>query len=331
MKSAPFLRYCLCLTCFFLHFSAWAGLLPPGAVWVKEINKDYVSVRNKQLQLRNIFGNVVVRTWDRDEIKVTVELKAVGRNETEAKKIVDYINILDSTGSHTISFTTVVGDMEDDSDTDSHPNTPAENERLARLHSTDTGIWKRKFSIDYLVFVPATLALAIENSYGNTTIPDFEGHINVESWSGDFSSGNLSNVEAIDLQYGNGKIGNVRNGKFIFNHLDRLALGKISGTVEISADYSEVERISISKEIKTLKISQSFCSLNISTPGELSAIFTLRVRYGSFFNKAGLAIVEKKVGEGYSDLNTRTYEGSIGAGKASILIETDFVDVNLIN
>src|ERR1700743_1598176 len=121
------------------------------------INKSYDVTADDKLQIENSFGNVAVSTWDKEQITVDIEISAKASSEERAQDIMNKINVEDSRGVHTIAFKTQVNDIHNN---DKNKNKNNENDRA--------------FYIDYVIHMPSSNRLSIENSFGKTEVPAFK-------------------------------------------------------------------------------------------------------------------------------------------------------------
>src|ERR1700709_1080301 len=62
----------------------------------KTINKSYNVTSTDKLNIENSFGDVVIHTWDKNEIKVDIEIAANASTDERAQKILDEIAVTDS-------------------------------------------------------------------------------------------------------------------------------------------------------------------------------------------------------------------------------------------
>jgi hypothetical protein len=75
------------------------------------INKSYDVTADDKLEIDNQFGNVVVSTWDKEQITVDIEVSAKASTEERAQDIMNKIDVKDSKDGHTIWFKTKVDEI----------------------------------------------------------------------------------------------------------------------------------------------------------------------------------------------------------------------------
>src|SRR5450432_4401259 len=68
------------------------------------INKSYNVTANDKLQIENQFGNVIVSTWDKDQITVDIEIVTKATTDEKAQEMMDKVDVKDAQNGNTISF-----------------------------------------------------------------------------------------------------------------------------------------------------------------------------------------------------------------------------------
>ncbi len=157
----------------------------------KSVNKSYNVSSSDKLSIENSFGSVEVKTWDRNEIKVDVDIEVSANTEALAQKIIDKISVTDSKNGGNISFKT---DMKDTHNSKEERNSKDE---------------KSTMHINYTISMPAGNPLKVENSFGSTTIPDFKGEVDLTSKFGSLTTGNLANIKGINVEFGKANLTNI--------------------------------------------------------------------------------------------------------------------------
>src|ERR1700733_6637635 len=79
----------------------------------KTISKSYTVTSGDKLNIENSFGNVVIHTWDKNEIKVDVEVAANASTEEKAQRMLDQIEVTENREGGNINFKTDVNDIHD--------------------------------------------------------------------------------------------------------------------------------------------------------------------------------------------------------------------------
>ncbi len=155
----------------------------------KAVNKSYNVSSADKLNIQNSFGSVEVTTWDKNEIKVDVNIEVSANTDALAQKILDRISVNDAQKGKEISFKTKMKDI-----------------------NTSKGE-KSTMTINYTISMPASNPLKIKNEFGTTTLPDFKGEVDLTSKFGKLNTGNLSNVKNISRGIRYSETGKYSGGK----------------------------------------------------------------------------------------------------------------------
>jgi len=307
-----------------------AGQKADGSEKIKTISKSYNVSATEKLRIENSFGDVQINTWDKNEFKVDVEMYAKGNSEERAQYILDHIKVTESQSDNTVRFKTDIhingGNHDgDDNDNDGDDDKDNNNNRNRNRHNNNN----QQFHVNYVVYMPATNPLSLENSFGKTTVPDFKGSANLTSKFGSLTAGNLSNVESIAVEFGKAEIGDVHNGKLTFKFDDRTEIGKLSGSIKLNIEFSGHVQFNVSNNIEELTLNESYSSIRMIVQKELSADFSIHTSFGSFHNGTEFNISATKDDDDNGPHFDKDYTGTLGGGKAKIKVKSSFGDVKL--
>lgn len=286
------------------------------------INKSYTVTADDKLQIENQFGNVSVATWDKNEITVDIEISARASSEEKAQEIMRKLDVKDWRDGHTIGFKTIVEDVH----TDKRDKDRDHDRERDREHNEGD----RAFFIDYIIHMPAGNRLQIENSFGKTMVPDFNGSCSLTSKFGSLSAGKLANVDLVDVEFGKAAIGEITNGKVVFKFNKESRIGKVNGNVKITSEFSSDVQFNVADNIKELAVFESYSKVRMVVDKSLSAEIDVHTSFGSFRNESDFSIAEQKEeGESYGPHFDKDYSGKAGEGRARIKIKSSFGTVRL--
>jgi hypothetical protein len=281
----------------------------------KTISKSYSVTSSDKLSIENSFGNVVVTTWDKNEMKVDIEIGVKANTEERAQNMLDEIEVIDNQSTNLISFKTDVGDA----------NQNGHNKHKNGDYNDD-----RKFYIDYKIYMPAANPLDLENSFGKTTVPDLSGETSLTSKFGSLTAGKLSNVDDIDVEFGTADIGPIHNGNVTFKFSSRSHIADVSGTVKIKSEFSGDVEFGVNNNIDELSLFESYSDIKMLVSKGLSAHFNVHTSFSSFHNGTNFNIAEEKDDdEQMGPRFDKDFSGNSGDGKAKIKIKSSFGKVRL--
>jgi hypothetical protein len=156
----------------------------------KKYHKEYTAGVNTTLDISNKYGDVVVDTWDKNQVVIDVKVTVEMPNKERAQKLLDYIDVQFDQSGNDISAKTVID---------------------SKFNFTGWGSGSRKFSIDYNIKMPSVTALTLSNKYGNTDLDDLQGLVNLDIKYGNLTASNLTRgnvkpLNSLNLAYGKGSI-----------------------------------------------------------------------------------------------------------------------------
>jgi hypothetical protein len=241
----------------------------------KEFHKEFNAGANNTLEINNKYGDVVITTWDKDQVVIDVKVTVEMPDRSRAEKLISYIDVQFSENGSILSAKTIIDD---------------------KFNFSGWGNGSRRFSIDYTVKMPTALALTLSNRYGDTDIDELNGLVNLDIKYGNLKAGKLTRgnvkpISKVSLAYGKGTIdetgwldmiirfaGGVGIAKsqalLIDSKYSKLTLGATSSVV----GESKYDNIRI-ESINNLILENGYTEVNIGT---LSKKLEYNGSYGSF-------------------------------------------------
>ena len=264
----------------------------------KDISKTYPASGNK-LSIENSFGNVKFIAWDKNEIKIDVHIEASSNQQDVAQKTFDAISVIDKQQGNEIQFKTAINN-----------------------NKNDCKNCKSSMNIDYEVHLPTSVALNVENSFGNTELPDYSGVLSISNKFGNLTAGSLSNVKDIAIEFGAASIKNVSNIDATFK-FSKINIGNLSGKNKIKLEFCDATKINLDNTLVSLNLNESYSTVNIY-PGVLSASYTVSTSFGSFVDRSSVGVKRTDTPDKYGPDSDKTFEGKSGNGAAKIDIKSSF-------
>lgn len=277
----------------------------------RTITKTYHVGPSDKLSIENSFGNIVISTWDKNEIQVDVEIGVHASSDDKAQHMLDQIQVADNQNGQSISFKTDIGNM-------------GNGKGNKNYEGND-----RRFYVDYKVSMPSRNALNIENSFGKVNVPDFEGNATLTSKFGEMSTGKLAAAKLVHVEFGKADIGRLNNTELILKFNNKSNVAGISGHSKVHVEFCGHVNLSIDNTITELSIFESYSDIRLKAPANLSALFDVYTNFGSFENTTGFNISENKEDESSGPKFDKNYSGSAGKGTARIKIKSSFGSVRL--
>ena len=258
---------------FLLCISIGAKTIYPifvGEELSKTIEKEFPISSDGTATLENAHGEIVIKTWTESKVKIVVEVKLEARNEKIGQEALDAVEIDFSNTNSQVSAKTV-------------------------YQSGWRNNWRndvRNRTVNYDVYVPATVQLKIKQSHGKVMVADMASNVNYRLSHANLEAGNCKGKVDLNMSHGNGTIGSAGEVDLDLSHANIKAnevgdafidcqhgsfRSEIAGNVSISSGHSRFEideAISITanqaghdrfraQKVKTLKIHGNHSTVNV--------------------------------------------------------------------
>lgn len=296
----------------------------------KTISKSFPADRSDKINLSNQFGNMVIKVWDKKEVKMDISITAYSDGDNSTQRLIDLVNIqADKTGD-LISCTTEI---------DRDNKWSGRNKR-------------REIKVNYVVYLPAVNALSIVQKFGNVTIGDFAGPLSAKVQYGDLLTGSLTDDNNyISVQYGKATIEAANKANIKQQYGSGLTIGSV-GELNLTAQYANVTINTIKGDavikqqygaglkigtVNNLVLDVQYANVNVTTVRgnaiikqqynalELGSVkeLTLKAQYTGV--NIGSLRGDANVKVSYNNFNV----ANVTAGCRNLAINADYTDINL--
>lgn len=166
----------------------------------KSIDRTFAVSGDLNLEITNKYGNVIVESWEREEVSLKIEILAFGKDESAAEKLMDRVefdfkhsddfleveSVFDRKKSFFKDLINAVGDYS------------------ANLMS------KHKLKVNYELTIPQNASsISIDNRFGDIHLGDLNGRINIALSHGNLRANKVEEYSRMSINYGNVKIDQV--------------------------------------------------------------------------------------------------------------------------
>lgn len=312
---------------------------------VKTISKLFPITAQTRLSIINKFGDVTVNTWDRNEFKIEITIKAFEETGSKAEELLKSITVLEEKTNTAIKLSTEINMKQQNWNTWKDKN----GKRRGR------GV-----EINYIINMPANNFVEIANSFGAISMVNHSGPVNINSKYGEFKANNLtSKHNNIIIAYGSGQINfaeqanmdvsysklglvkvkdltlNHKYGKLEIGEVDKIKaeisysggnINKLNETGQIILRYSGGINTVVGPNLKSLEIESSYSEVRLK-PLNANFNFDVTVSYAGFdYSKTSGAFVTSTLSESNSKQSTtKKYKGRVGSeSKNSVIINSKF-------
>lgn len=265
-------------------------------VKTKSVNKSYNVSSSDKLNIKNAFGSVKVNTWNRNEIKVDVDIEVTANTEALVQKMIDRISVTDDRSGKDISFETEMKDVN---------NSKGE---------------KSSMEINYTISMPENNPLKVQNEFGGITIPDFKGEVDLTSKFGSLTTGNLANIKEINVEFGKANLANISRAPVTIK-FSKANISKMSGAVKLNLEFCNTVRLNLDNSLSSLDLKSSYSTVNLIPVGELPVSYNISTSFGSFKNTTNVKFTSDEDGEDNKHGVKFDYEYSGKSGNGSIPVK----------
>lgn len=324
----------------------------------KTIKKTFEVRADGLLKIDNSYGNLVLNSWDRNEIVIEVHITTNGNNEDKVQKKLDQIEVEFEADADMVSAKT-------------------------RFDKSSSWSWWGKnnnvnMQINYTVSLPVKHSIHLSNDYGNITLDRIDGHARINCDYGRLDLGELrgrknelnfdytskSRIEYMNsgtiradysgftlekagnlniiADYTNSNVGSMKNleyngdyGKLEVEEADNIkgsgdylntSFGTVHGNVDITADYGSVRIDRMAGDAGNMDIRTDYTSVKIGYASDYHFDFEISTKYAGVKGRDDLNVEISK--EKNSERYYRGYHGKSGSGKM-VRINSKFGGVSL--
>ncbi len=190
----------------------------------KSLKKEFSVNSDALLKISNDYGNLDITSWDQNKIVLEITIKVNGNDEDKVIEKLEDINVVFDANSQMVSARTTFN---------------KDGKSWWSKFSDGWGGSNLKMEINYIVKVPATNSIDLNNDYGSITVDKIKGNAKINCDYGQIIVGELlGNDNYINIDYThNSTIKYMKNGKISADYSDfTLEKGE---EILLNADYSQ--------------------------------------------------------------------------------------------
>lgn len=208
------------------------------------------------VEILNKYGDIEVESWDKDSVRIEVQIRAISDKGTWRNMMLDYIDVeFAATSGFVIAETTWK---------------EGASFWRKKTYQVAKGLGSDRIEVNYVVHLPKTMPLEIENTFGNVFMSSHSGDLEVEVHHGDFRARNLVSLQELNIRYGKAKINRVDKGEIELSSGSSLDL-KEAGELMLSSSSSDVEI----DEVDVLNITSRHDDISLNRPSIVNGSFSL--------------------------------------------------------
>jgi hypothetical protein len=274
-------------------------IMSSGGTWAQtyadHIVRNFKITPKSSVEVYNKYGKVHIRTWDVDSVRFEVDLRIQTSSAEKLNKLKSQISFdFTNTNYYIIAKTTFAKSGGVFSDV------------------VETFVPSNEVSINYIVYIPKTTMLKVDNKFGDVYIDDFQGTFSLSLSNGNLKANYLQGNTSVQLIAADGIINQIDKGKVTVSYSD-LEI-KEAGKIDIDSR-SSVVNIGNAESVKIVSRRDKYIIddiQNISGDGDFTTVkisklaqeLNLAMKYG------GLSVDEINnkfsfinIGSSYTDVD----------------------------
>jgi len=141
----------------------------------KRIHKEFKFVEGMLLNINNSYGNIDITAWDGNKIIIDVLVIVNGKNEADAKQLINKIDV-----NYSVNYKDGI---------------------VTLLTKKETYKHKDYREVHYQVKVPKSCHLNINNNYGDISIDESDASISLKTYYGNIKAGRLMGISKLETSF----------------------------------------------------------------------------------------------------------------------------------
>jgi hypothetical protein len=195
------------------HEQQVSTTLQKAQEFTKTIIKEFPINATGTVNLKNKYGKVNVKTWEKSRVKIDITIVVKARSESAAQEVFDRIRVDFANDGNFVKAETIIESSK------------------SSFFDWGWGNSRSEFQINYEVYMPADGSLELSNKYGDANVEAINGKAKVEMKYGNFRLEGVGGNLGIALGYGHGTVvkardvdANIAYGNITFNDVQDVSM-----------------------------------------------------------------------------------------------------------
>ncbi|MGY0392293.1 hypothetical protein ACW5R3_07050 [Bizionia sp. KMM 8389] len=263
----------------------------------KTIKKSYNVSEKATLRIDNSYGNLDIITWNQNRIEIVVNITVSGSNEDKVRDKIDNIDVHFNASTHNVSAETIF-------------NKEKSNSWWNWGSSSNINM-----KINYVVKMPMSNSVDLENDYGSITLDKLEGNAKINCDYGKITTKELLGTNNdIEFDYTKNSYFEYINHARINADYSEFTIAKAK-TIKLEADYTN----SHFETIEDLEYDCDYGSLKVDRANNISGVSDyLTIVFGDIYKNVN-------VDADYGSIKIK----NIKASAKNLKIDSDYVGITI--
>jgi hypothetical protein len=169
----------------------------------RDYNESFEVAPENKVEISNKYGEVIIRVWNENRVKISVRVTAEGKNQDVVNKTMSRVNVaMRKVGQIVIADTEI----------------QSNNSGISFLNDVEDYskalFGKQKLTVNYEVWMPENIDLRIINKYGDVYLASLSGNIGITLAHGDLKGNKVNGRLEMDHSYGKSTFDYINRGRF---------------------------------------------------------------------------------------------------------------------
>jgi len=194
-----------------------------GSAAVKQDFSESMSVEDETImEISHSHGNITVKGWDRDEVKLEGRKSVKARDEETARMYAEQMRVEVKSEGGRIIVTTI----------------RPERERKWKVNG---------ITIDYELYAPERLSVVLNNSHGNVIVEGYTGKADLSTRHGNLHVAQIGDDMSINHEHGNIDVSQIAGNALVIKRHGNVDIGSIDGRLKLDHEHGAVTLSAIGK------------------------------------------------------------------------------------
>jgi len=242
----------------------------------EKITREITITPATRISFENKNGPVKVETWDKNAIKVDIQIVIDGE-DNEINKVLEALRNLEFIkDNETVLFKTRFYKM--------MSGVIPGHFKVILLNGTTVRL--NRLDLSYVLTIPKNNTLSVKNAYDRLILPNLSGKLNLDLYECDLTAGTIANDAEMQLKYGKATVDSVMDVKLTLYEND-LSLTK-AGDIRMDSKYSSVGIMTAG----SLNIDSYEDKITVARHGDVSAVAKYTTLNLAGFNRGTFDLYE---------------------------------------
>ena len=170
----------------------------------KDFLESFDVTTDNKVEISNKYGEVIIRVWNEDRVKISALVVAQGRNQDAVNKTMNRVSVRIRKVGRMVT-----------ADTEIERGGGSFKDLIGGVEDYSKALFgNQKLIVNYEVWLPENIDLSVSNKYGDVYLASLTGNVEVTLAHGDLKANRIDGRLDMEQSFGKGSFDYVENGRF---------------------------------------------------------------------------------------------------------------------